>query len=108
MSSQLTEFLILRVLLNEIQTLQRLTIYVLDDGLHELNMLQFCHQERGIHLIHLQKKRANGVIKSRLGDNYLINIDENASPINVRQADLGNKREDGPCCLGIRVDLSMG
>src|SRR5271168_1452474 len=75
MPSELTEFLILRVLSNEVRTLQCLITYALNDGLHGFNIPQFCLGEKGIHLSHLRKESANGVVTSRLVDNYLINID---------------------------------
>ena len=70
-TSALTEFLILRVLSNEIRTFQCLVAYTLDDGLHELDISQFCLYEKSIDPVHLRKERANGVVASRLVDNRL-------------------------------------
>ena len=82
-TSILTEFLILRVLSNEIRTLQCLVAYVLDDRLHELDISQFCLCEKSIDFIHLRKERANGVVASRLIDNRLVNINQIVSSGNV-------------------------
>ena len=51
-TSALTEFLILRVLSNEIRTFQCLVAYTLDDGLHELDISQFCLYEKSIDPVH--------------------------------------------------------
>jgi hypothetical protein len=82
-TSVLTEFLILRVFSNEIRTLQCLVAYALDDALHGLDISQFCLYEKSIDPMHLRKKRANGVIASRLVDNRLANINQIASSRNV-------------------------
>jgi len=107
-TSVLTEFLILRVLSDEIGTFQCLVAYALDDGLHELDVSQFCLCEKSIDPMHLRKERANGVVASRLVDNRLANINQIASSGNVERAHLGSKRKDGPCGLHIWVDLCMG
>jgi hypothetical protein len=87
-STQLTEFLILRVFSNEIRTLQSLIAYTLDHGLHGLNILKIFFHEKSIHLIHLRKERANGVVTSFLVNNHLININRQiASPVNVGWAE---------------------
>jgi len=78
-TSVLTEFLILRVLSNEIRTFQCLAAYALDNGLHEFDILQFCLCEKSIDCMHLRKERANGVVASRLVDNHLVNINQIAS-----------------------------
>jgi hypothetical protein len=75
-TSVLTEFLILRVLSNEIRTLQCLLAYALDDGLHEFDISQFCLCEESIDPVHLRKERANGVVASRLVDNHLANTNQ--------------------------------
>ena len=107
-TSVLTEFLILRILSNEIRTFQCLMAYALDDGLHELDITQFCLCEKSIDPMHLRKERANGVVASRLVDDRLANINQIASSGYVERADLGSKRKDSPCGLHIRVDLCMG
>ena len=83
MPNGLTEFLILRVLSNEIRTLQCLVAYALDDGLHGLDISQICLCEKIIDLMHLRKERANGVVASRLVDNRLANIHQSVSSGNV-------------------------
>ena len=85
---RLTEFLVLRVLPNEIRTLQGLMTYALDDSLHGLDVAQFCCYEKSIHLIHLRKERANAVVTSRLVDNSLTNVGQVVSLVNVQWADL--------------------
>ena len=81
--SQLTEIIILRVFSNEIRTLQGLMTNTLDHALHGLDISKFFFHEKRIHLIHLRKERANGVVTSCLVDNYLININRQvASPVN--------------------------
>src|SRR5437879_391772 len=45
--------------------------YALNDGLHGLDIPQFCCYEKGIHLIHLRKERANRVVASHLVNNSL-------------------------------------
>ena len=107
--SQLTEFFILRVLPNKVRTLQGLLAYALDDGLHGHDIPELRLYEKGIHLIHLRKERANGLVTSRLVGHGLMNvIDQLASSIIVRWTDLGSKRENSPGRLRIRMDLEMG
>jgi hypothetical protein len=82
-TSVLTEFLILRVLSNEIRTLQCLLAYALHDGLHGLDIPEFSLCEKSIDSMHLRKQRVNGVVASRLVNNRLANINQIASSGNV-------------------------
>jgi len=104
----LTKFLILGVLSNKIGTLQCLVTHALDDGLHELDIPQFCLCEKSIDFIYLRKEKVDRVVASRLANNCLTNINQITSLGNVPWADLGSQRKDGPCSLRIRVDLCMG
>ena len=68
---QLTEFLVLSILSNEIRALQRLLRYSLNNFLHRLDIPDFCLNEKDIYFVHLWQQSANRGISILLVDDLL-------------------------------------
>ena len=80
----------------------------LHDGLHELNGFQSCICEERVDVDHLRNEVVDRVVEIRLIYNCLVIGRSDYVTSEAQWPDLGNRREDSPRCLHVRMNLDIG